>query len=55
MRVRVGVGRHFGQDPITKNHKRIDRSGYAVLRGHQERAGNTVKELLMHYTSITVL
>src|SRR6266581_3360512 len=28
-----------------------DHEGIAVARGHQDRAGNTVNELLTHYTS----
>ena len=31
--------------------RRINRSGYAVVRRHQERAPNTVNELPTHYTS----
>ena len=47
MGVRVGKWNvNFGQTV-----EGIDGSGYAVLRGHQDRAGNTVNELLTHYTS----
>src|SRR5450755_4245078 len=33
------------------NRRRIDGSRYWVMRRHQDRAGNTVNELLTHYTS----